>query len=447
MTYMFLRFIIILTIVFHALPATAASIIRDAEIEQVLKELTEPILVAAGLSPQSVKLYIVQDDQINAYVMGGQNIFINTGLMRLSTDPNMLIGVIAHEAGHIAGGHLVRIQNEFQDVSLQSTFGFLLGIAASVAGSPEAGQAIIAGTAHVAERSLLKFTRTQEEAADQAALTYLNSIGYSPKGLLELLNTLYNQENILYDSVNPYTRSHPLSRERMTHIQHYLKQHPPKNNIPEKLKQQFKLAIIKLRAFTEDKERILKAYPESDTSQEALYARAIALYRIPDHKSALEQINKLIALYPHNPFYVELKGQMMFEHGNIKEAITYYQKSQELLGHSPLINIGLATAYLATEENNNAKPAISLLEQALTVEPKNSFIWHQLAVAYGRDGQLGLSNLASAEKALLAGKVNDAKDFVKRAEEYIKPGSRAELKKQDILVAIDLAKNKKTQRR
>lgn len=430
------------------LPApSCASVIRDAEVEASLREIVNPIFKAANLSSNSIELYIVNDDEINAYVAGGQNIFINTGLLRLSEDPEMLMGVVAHETGHISGGHLIRGQNEYQSTALKSTVGFLLGLAATAAGSTDAGQAIIAGTSHIADRELLKHTRVQEESADQAALTYLDKLGYSSQGLLDLLDILYRKENTLYDKRNPYTLTHPLSSERIDYIRAHLQANPNTHPIPNPIRDRYKFAVVKLIAFLDDPNTVLAKYPLTDQSPYARYARAIAYYRIPNLQKALGEIDTLISTYPTNPYYIELKGQILLENGHVLDAIPYYEKAKALLPQAALVKIELAGAYLATENERYANAAIDNLEQALPKEKDNAFTWHQLAVAYGRSGQLGMSNLALAEEALLQQDIKTAEEFLKRAEPYITAKSPAAIRRQDILTAISRAKEKKSRLR
>lgn len=442
------RMFLLIVLTCHTQYAYSASIIRDAEIESVLRDVTSPILTAANLSPQNVRLYIIQNPEINAYVTGGQNIFIHTGLMQLSENPSMLMGVLAHESGHIAGGHLTRIEGEFENTAIKTTVGFLLGIAATAAGSPEAGQAIIAGTDHITRRQLLKHTRTQEESADQAALSYLDKINYSAKGLLDLLEILYNKENTLYSHLNPYTLTHPLSQQRIEHIKNHLSKTSQTGGMSPELIARYRLGIIKLKAFLSPPDITLAKYKPSDTSEAARYARAIAYYRTPNLKKSLAEINSLIADYPQNPYYPEFKGQLLLDNGRVKESIPLYEKAKALLPQSDLLKIELANAYLATEDNHYATLAIDNLRIALRSEKDNSFLWHQLAVAYGRNQEFGLSNLASAEKTLLEGNTDDAQLFVDRADAYIKPGTPADLQRQDLMVAIDRQKqqNKRLRR-
>jgi len=429
---------IILTLLLLCQNAYSASIIRDAEIENVLRNIADPIFEAADLSNDSIIIYIVNDPQINAYVAGGSNIFINTGLLGISEDPSILTGVLAHETGHIAGGHLLRSSQEFKATSLKATLGYMLGLAAAAAGSPQAGVAIAHGTGHVVQRQLLKHSRTHEEAADQAALSYLDTIGKSSAGLLELLEVLYAKENQIYSELNPYTLTHPLSRERISHVKNHLKSSKLKNKkMNTKEAKEFQRAIIKLNAFLEPYEKTLKKYPKSNKSINAHYARAIAQYKVPNTEESIKEINALLKISPNDPFFNELKGQVLFENGFVKESVKYYQKAVDLLPNSPLLKIILATSQISTNDDKLIKKAILNLKQALLKERKNTFAWHQLAIAYGRNGDLGMSNLALAEEAFIADNKRDVRKFLGLAKEHLKPDSPAQLRANDLLSYID----------
>jgi predicted Zn-dependent protease len=432
------KFLITFAILFFSQTASGATIIRDAEIENVLRNIADPIVEAADLTNDSINIYIINDPQINAYVSGGSNIYINTGLLGISEKPSILTGVLAHEMGHIAGGHLLRSSQEYKATSLKATLGYMLGLAAAAAGSPQAGVAIAQGTGHVAQRQLLKHSRTHEEAADQAALSYLDKIGKSSGGLLELLEVLYSKENQVYDELNPYTLTHPLSRERISHVENHLKNSKYKGNIgSEEHVKEFQRAIVKLNAFLEPYEKTLNKYPKTDNSIIARYARAIAQYKIPNIKKALNEIDALIEIAPNDPFFNELKGQILFENGRVEESVPYYQKAVELLPNSPLLKIILATALISTQDKENIKKAIPNLKQALLKERYNSFAWRQLAIAYGRNGDLGMSNLALAEEAFISDNKREVRKFVNLAKKHLKKGSPSELRANDLLSYID----------
>lgn len=434
---LFFRFFICL--LFCVSHAHALSTIRDAEIETVLRELANPIFDVAGLTSESVTIYIVNNDDINAFVAGGQNMFFHTGLLQQSEKPDMLVGVMAHEIGHIAGGHLVKNRDEYKSTALKATVGYVLGIAVAAAGQPDVGQAIAHGSGHVATRQLLKYTRSHEEAADQAALSYLDKLKISPKGLVELLNRLYQKETTLYGNLNPYTLTHPLSSERIEFIENHIKDSPVAYSpISARLQRNFKRSVIKLNAFLGSPQDILKKYPESDTSTYARYSRAIAYYKLPNIDKSISEITALVNSYPNDPYFNELKGQILFENGKVSQSIPFYQKAADLYPESDLIKVELAVAQIASEKPNLRKKAVTNLQQAVHGgEKDNGFAWRQLAIAYGKNGDLGMSNVALAEEALLAGKKDDVQLFVQRARDHIKAGTPADLRLNDIIDSLN----------
>lgn len=425
-------------IFFFSHNAFAISIIRDAEIENVLRNISNPIFKAAKLENEIINIYIVNDREFNAYVSGGSNIFINTGLLGMSEDPHIITGVIAHETGHIAGGHLLLSSHEHKATAIKATFGYMLGLAAAAAGSPQAAIAIAQGTGHVSQRNLFKYSRTHEEAADQAALSYLEAIKEPASGLLEILEILSGKENQLYEDLNPYTSTHPLSKERIAHVRNHLDNSKfKKTDTSTQKAKDFQRAIIKLNAFLDPYEKTLEKYPESDNSINARYARAIAHYKIPDIEKSLEEIDLLIKTSPTDPFFHELKGQILFENGHVKESVPYYQKAVDLLPNSALLKIILATAQISTEDEDMIKKSIPNLKKALIKEKDNTFAWHRLGIAYGRIGDLGMSNLALAEEAYVTDNKRDVRKFIGLAKQYLEAGSPAELRANDLLSYIN----------
>ncbi len=287
-------------------------------------------------------------------------------------------------------------------------------------------------------RGILKHTRTQEESADQAALTYMDKMGVSSKGLLDLLDLLYSKENTLYDQINPYAQTHPLSKERISHVKNHIQSsHFSNTDFPAATKISFELAIIKLNAFLDPYEKTLKKFPISDTSTKAHYARAIAYYKIPNVQKSLAEVDSLLKTSPNNPFFNEFKGQVLFENGKVTESIPYYQKASSLAPESALLKIVLATAQIASEKNDMLNPAINNLEKALIKEKDNSFAWNQLAIAYGRSGDIAMSNVCLAEQAVLLGNKRDIKEFIKLAKKYVKPGTTADTRLKDIIAATE----------
>jgi predicted Zn-dependent protease len=422
------------------------SVIRDAEIEQTLREFTTPIFRAAGLTPEAINLIILQDDSINAFVAGGSNIFIHTGLIMNSETPGMLLGVLAHETGHIAGGHLARGAEALQNAQIGTILSYLLGAAAAVAGSTDAGMAIMQGGQHTAMRVFLSHTRSNEQSADQAALNYLDSMQVSASGLLSIFEKLRSQELRQFGEPDPYALTHPLTRERIAHIRNHVSQSSiPKDRVPEKFNLLHARMLAKLRGFTQPQQLTLRMYPESDQRLEARYARAVAFYRQSDMLKALAEIDSLLKEYPDDPYFHELKGQFLYEHGKIPEAIASYRKASELLPESALIRTGLAQSLLAEGKNPAHLPqAIRELEISTTRDATDPSAWRLLGIAYGRAGEKGRSNLALGEEALLRNEPEQAEAFGREALKQLPAGDPGSLRAEDI---IALAKRQKEEKR
>ncbi|MGH6912522.1 MAG: M48 family metalloprotease, partial [Geminicoccales bacterium] len=334
--------------------ATDISLIRDAEIEATLRQISTPILEAAGLDPGAVRIYIVQDEQLNAFIAGGMNLFLNTGLLMRTEHVGQLLGVIAHEVGHIAGGHLSRVGTAQKRAAAEMILATVLGAAAAVVGAPELGTAIITGGQSYAQGGLMRFSRSQEQAADQAALTYLDRAGISARGLAEFFDILESQ-NVLAVSGSPYLQSHPLTRDRITFIENQagIENHTGSvaaDRIPPPWHKGHARMVAKLRGFLDDPRQVVERY-QDDESFPGRYALAIAHYRMPDLEQALREVDALIADEPDNPYLHELKGQMLFENGRVDAAIAPYRDAVELLPDSALLRLGLARALIETGQD------------------------------------------------------------------------------------------------
>jgi predicted Zn-dependent protease len=417
--------------------AQTISLIRDAEIEETLRQISGPILDAAGLGRNAVRIYIVQDSQLNAFVAGGMNLFLNTGLIMRTEHAGQLAGVIAHEVGHISGGHLSRVGGAQTRAAAEMILATVLGAAAAVAGAPELGTAIITGGQTYAQSGLMRFSRGQEAAADQGGVTYLNRAGVSAAGLAEFFHTLENQNVLAVSRLSPYLQSHPLTRDRIRFVEGQVAaeggrfpQSPP----------EWALAhgrmVVKLQAFLLDPREVLQRYQANDTLL-GRYAKAIALYRLPELPAALDAVDGLLAEHPDDPYFHELKGQMLFENGRIAEAIPPYRKAVELRPDAPLLRVGLAQALIESGAPGANTEAIGDLKEAVGREPTNAGAWRLLGIAQGRDGLEGVSNLSLAEYALLIGKQEDARLYARRAEARIAPSDPSWLRLQDVLRVID----------
>ncbi len=414
--------------------ARKLSFIRDAEIEGTIRAFADPLLEVAELDSEAVRFLIVNDTGLNAFVAGGQNIFLNTGFLIKTTDASQVIGVLAHEIGHIEGGHLSRLAGAQKRAAKEALIGSILGGAVAILGNPNAGSAIAAGGAHVGTRGLLKFNRTQESAADQAALRYLEATGQSARGLSDFLTVLVDQELLSTSNQDPYVRTHPLSRQRLDTINNHLKKsrYSSKPTSPA-FKIRHDRMKAKLTAFLDSTFMTLKKYPKSDRSLHARYARAIAYYKRPQLDKALPIIEGLIEQYPDDPFFHELKGQMLFENGRVREALPSYARATRLLPNSALLRGELARVQLAHGKPRFIPQAAVNLRAALRQEPRNTFYWRQLGIAYGKLNRVGESALALAEEAVLRGQDATAVRLAERAKKSLTLGSPDWLRAKDIL--------------
>ena len=415
--------------------AQRISFIRDAEIEETIRVFATPVFQAAGLDPSAIKVHLVNDKSLNAFVAGGQQLFLNTGLLMRSTDADQVIGVIAHETGHIAGGHLSRTQEAMRNSSAQSIVAFVIGAAAAIGtGRPDVGQAIISGGSQVGARSFLQYSRTQEGAADQAAVRFLDAAGLSSRGLLEFMEILEDQELLSPTRQDPYVRSHPIARDRIEFLMTHVAQSPYSDKpTPPNLESMHLRMRAKLHGFLEPLAVTLRRYKESDDSLTSRYARAIAYYRKPDLDKALPLIDGLIAQHPIDPYFHELKGQMLFENGRIEEALEPYETATRLLPHAPLLRASLARIQLELNRPALLEPAIANLRAVLRKEKDDPFLWRLLAIAYGRDGQMGESALAMAEEGMMKGDIAAARHHAARAQKLLPRGSAGWLKAEDVL--------------
>jgi predicted Zn-dependent protease len=400
------------------------SIIRDTEVEEILHQETDPVLVAAGLDPKAVRLILIGTKEINAETGAGPVIAVNTGLIEETRNPNELIGVMAHETGHAAGGHIAR-SDEGMKAPLRTfllTMG--LGILAAAAGAPDAGAALMANANYFATLDYLGYSREQEARADQAAATYLEKAGMSGKGLVDFFDKFRYEEVFDHAHQYPFFQSHPLSsdriealRVRVEKLSHYDATDPPD------LVARHNLMVAKLKAFMDPPYATLVTYPETDNSFVGRYARAIAYHKELEPERALKVIDGLIAEQPDNPYIWELKGQVLFESGKIKESEEPYRKSVELKPNAPLLRINLGQTLVAEEDKTKLDDAVSQLKRALDFENDNAFAWQILARAYDAKGDPGMARLATAEENYALGQLKDARIFAMRARQMLPQGT------------------------
>lgn len=417
-------------------------VIRDAEIEQLLRDYLTPILKVAGLTSQNIQVVIINDRSFNAFVVDGRRIFVNAGALLDSKTPNQLIGVLAHEAGHIAGGHLAKIHRELASAQTAAIIGMILGAGAIAAGAMSGGrgdgltQAGMAGLTMqpaILQRSLLSYQRAQEEAADRAGVRFLTATQQSAKGMYETFKRLSDNTLFMSQGADPYMQSHPMPRERVAALEEIARTSPhwQKTDSPE-LQLKHDLAKAKLVGFMDRADTAARRYPLSDTGLAARYARAISAYRHSDLRTALTQIDALIAASPNNPYFHELKGQALLENGRAREALAPLRRALTLAPNAQLIRIMLGQALVATNDPALLGEAITTLRTALLKEPEVSDGYRHLAVALGRKGETAEADLASARAAFVAGDIKTARELAGRARLHFPTGSPGWVKADDI---------------
>lgn len=414
--------------------AQQLQLIRDAEIENTIRIYATPLFQAAGLSPQGIKLYLVKDRALNAFVAGGLNMFINTGLLIETRDPGEVIGVIAHETGHIAGGHLARSGPIMEQTTAALIATYLLSLGAALAtGESAAGAAVLSGGQDLALRNLLQYTRTQESAADQAAVNLLKATQQSPRGLMTFMESLSGQEVLQTSNQDPYLRTHPLTQERIDFLQQAMRESPYANKPtdPELVRLHERMRA-KLIGFLNPLDQVLRSYPESDKRLPARYARAIAYYRVPDIEKALAETEALLQERPNDPYFRELKGQMLLEHGRVAEAVPEYEAAVRALPESAQIRQALARAQIALDTREADRAALENLTVTLAAEPNNAGAWRLAAVAHGRLGDQGMTALSLAEAALARGKYQEARERAEHAVGLLPANSASWLRAQDL---------------
>jgi len=421
------------------------NLIRDAEIESTIRTFTIPIWKAAGLDPNGVEIMLVQDGSLNAFVAGGQRIFINTGLIMRTERPNQLIGVMAHESGHIAGGHLARMQEELRSLSTMQILETILAGGAmaggAVGGAAGGGGGHSGGTgrpmAPGSLMSFLKYTQTQESAADQAAITYLQRTGQSPKGTIEFLRYLQREEKLAINRRDPYLTTHPLTPERISAFEQAAANSPYANtpDTPQFLMLHQRM-VAKLYGFVAP-DAAMQRYSEADRSVPARYARAIALYRKGALGSALLTIDGLLKEYPNDPYFHEVRAQMLYENGRAAESLASYRRAVQLAPSAAILKIDLARALLDVNSPGNDREAMRNLDLAMQQESGNFELWRLMASGYSKLNDPGMTSLARAEMAALRGQRSEAQTHAEAAARQLTAGTPAWQRAQDLKAYIN----------
>ena len=388
-------------------PVAAQSILRDAETEALLQDMMDPLTVAAGLQPGQVRVHLLGERSINAFVAGSQDVYIFAGLIEAADSAEEVQGVLAHELGHIMGGHAIRVNDGAKTATNISLLSLLLGAAAIAAGGGEAGMGIMMAGQQAALGKFLAFSRVQESTADAAGAQYLSTAGISGRGSLAFFKRLQNLEfryGIKQDDDQAYGRTHPMSGDRIQALREVYVIDPAweKPADPE-IERRFQRIKAKLQGFIAEPERTLRKYPESNTSIPARYARAYAWHKSAYPQKALAEVEGLLATDPNDPYFLELEGQVLLESGRPKEAIPALRKAVNLSRAQPLISATLGHALIATEDPTNYAEAEEVLKTAVALDNQNPFAWYQLGIVYANKGDQPRAALASAERYSLEG--------------------------------------------
>jgi predicted Zn-dependent protease len=414
-------------------------LIRDAEIEQLLRDYTRPVLQAAGLGQRNIRVVIVNDRSFNAFVIDAKRIFVNTGALMDSETPNQIIGVLAHETGHIAGGHLSKLRSELANAQTAMILAMLLGVGAVAATAASHGgvggdpTAAILGPQLMVMRSLLAYQRAQEEQADRAGVHFLNLTAQSPKGMYQTFKRFADQQLYAAHNADPYLQSHPMATERIAALEGMARNSPywDKKDPPE-LQQRHDLMRAKLFGYIDGPDTLMRRYPLSNTSLAARYARAVSAYRHTDVRGAVALIDALIQAQPNNPYFLELKGQALVDSGRAREAIAPLRRAISLAPDPTLIRVLLGQALVGANDPALVEEAITNLRKALAVDSEIPDAYDHLAIAYSRKGDLAEADLASAQAAFNRGSLPTARQLAARAKSRFAIGSPGWVKADDI---------------
>jgi predicted Zn-dependent protease len=433
--------LLLLSINVQAHAADSLNLIRDAEIEGLMRLYSRPIFKAAGINPDAVKVYLIADPRINAFVAGGQRIFINTGLITRSDTPNQVIGVLAHESGHIAGGHLAKMNSAMAQASTEQLVGMLVGVAAMVGGvaagngdAAKAGQGVIMGAQGLGQRSFLSYQRGMESTADESALKYLAASGQSAKGMLTLFNILANESLASTSRADPYLFSHPMPLDRIRTLEAKVKASPFVDKLDDPaLVLRHRLAQAKLSGFMDSAQTVFQHYPVSDKSLPARYARGIAMFRRGDIKNAIPVIDTLTAELPQDPYFWELKAQAYLENSRAEQGLPAIRKARALLPNNALLMVLEAQILLGTENSSHADEALNVLRLAKKTERDMPSIYKYQGQAYALKKDLPRAELSAARFAWLTGDKKLAIEKATAVQNYFKHGTPEWLEANDIL--------------
>lgn len=432
-----------------AQPAQAQSILRDAETEAMFREMSAPLVTAAGLRPADVTFVLVNDDSINAFVAGGQTIYVHTGLIQAATSANEVQGVVAHELGHIADGHVITSEQGTKPAMGIYLLSMVLGLAAMAAGSGEAGAGILGMGQQAAMSKFLSFSRVQEATADASAVKYLTTAGITGRGMLSFFKTMQQQEyRYGLANLDPFMQSHPLSGTRIATLEADLKASPTwsKPSDPA-LEERFRRVKAKLNGYLLPPPQALQKYPDSDRSIYAHYARAYAYHRAGYPEKADAEAEALVAARPDDPYFQEIMGQILLEAGKPKLALAPLRRATEGSRSNPLIATTYGHALIATEDAANYNEAKRVLRTAVARDDENPFAWYQLGTVYELTGDDARAALASAERASMTGDNRTAVSRARAAMAGIPKNTPDWIRAQDIAMTAQDAADKDKKRK
>lgn len=437
-----------LAAVMVAAPVRAEDVLRDAETEALFKDVARPLIVAAGLNPASVAIVLVQDPEINAFAAGGQNVYIYSGLVENADNVNWLQGVIAHELGHISGGHNVRSGEYLRPATHISILSLIAAVGLAAVGAPEAGMAALGLGMATAEAQVLQYSRNQESSADLAGAQFLAKAGVSGRGSIGFFNKLLGLEyRAGVPQKNSYGRTHPLDGERIAILQHVYAASAAWDTPPDPvLDARFQRVKAKLAGFVEEPARTFQLYPEGLTTEPARYAHAYAYHKQAYPDAALGEADALLALHPADPYYLELKGQILLESGQPKAALPVLRAAVAAAPKQPLIATLLGHALISTDDPADFAEAKPLLRQAVVRDRENPFAWYELGVVYEHEGDTARAALATAERYDLEGDPKRAAMNAKIALGGLPPGTTDWLRADDIAQVEQNALAKKKHR-
>ena len=419
----------------------SVSVLRDPEVEALMRTYMTPILSAAGIGGDSVQAVLVNDRDFNAFVADGRRMFITVGAIMQSETPNEIIGVLAHETGHMAGAHLSRLRQQIGRSQLVAAASMLIGAAAVAAAAAtnsreaaQIGQGVILGGQTAAQRTLLAYQRDEELSADRAAITYLERTGQSAQGMLRVFERFADQTMFTGRFIDPYARSHPMARERIQQIETLARRSAYFDRAdPPALQLQHDLAVARLNARLESPRTVARRYPRNDTSLPARYARALVEGQTGSPQRAVQQLDGLIQAQPNNPFFWEAKGTIQFEAGNPREAARSWARALELAPGIAALRVYYGAALVETGDASLLDTAIGQLERGLGSDNGLAFGYRFLGQAYARQGNTSMAQLASGLEAFARGDIEGAKGFARRAQQNLPRGSTGWLRAADIL--------------